>query len=103
MSPSSPCPLRLLPEPRGIEECPLRLLLEECPLRLLRAAPRPAADVRRPCARQEGPCPPDPGIAVTAPFLIEVLGPDHDRAVFSCGVETLGRYFREQVTQDVRR
>jgi ribosomal protein S18 acetylase RimI-like enzyme len=40
---------------------------------------------------------------VTAPFLIEALGPDHDRATFSCGVEALDRYFREQVTQDVRR
>jgi ribosomal protein S18 acetylase RimI-like enzyme len=40
---------------------------------------------------------------VTAPFLIEALGPDHDRGAFSCGVEALGRYFREQVTQDVRR
>jgi ribosomal protein S18 acetylase RimI-like enzyme len=40
---------------------------------------------------------------VTAPFLIEVLGADHDRAGFSCGIEALDRYFREQVTQDVRR
>ena len=40
---------------------------------------------------------------MTAPFLIEVLGPDHDRTSFSSGVEALDRYFREQVTQDVRR
>lgn len=40
---------------------------------------------------------------MTAPFLIEVLGPGHARAEFSSGVEALDRYFREQVTQDVRR
>jgi ribosomal protein S18 acetylase RimI-like enzyme len=40
---------------------------------------------------------------VTAPFLIEVLGPAHARTEFSSGVEVLDRYFREQVTQDVRR
>jgi ribosomal protein S18 acetylase RimI-like enzyme len=36
-------------------------------------------------------------------FRIEPLGPDHDRSGFSCGTEPLDRYFREQVTQDVRR
>jgi GNAT superfamily N-acetyltransferase len=40
---------------------------------------------------------------VTGSFLVEVLGPDHDRAGFSCGVEALDRYLREQATQDVRR
>ena len=40
---------------------------------------------------------------MTAPFLIEALGPAHDRATFSSGVEALDRYFRELVTQDVRR
>lgn len=40
---------------------------------------------------------------MTAPFLVEALGPDHDRAAFSCGVVALDRYFREGVTQDVRR
>ena len=40
---------------------------------------------------------------MTAPFLIDVLGPDHDRTGFASGVEALDRYFREQVTQDVRR
>jgi ribosomal protein S18 acetylase RimI-like enzyme len=40
---------------------------------------------------------------VTAPFRIEVLAPAHDRTRFSCGVDVLDRYFREQVTQDTRR
>ena len=40
---------------------------------------------------------------MAGPFLIEVLGPSHDRASFSCGVDALDRYFQKQVTQDVRR
>lgn len=40
---------------------------------------------------------------MTTPFVIEVLGRDHDRSGFSCGVDALDRYFREQATQDVRR
>jgi GNAT superfamily N-acetyltransferase len=36
------------------------------------------------------------------PFRIELLG-DHDRAAFCSGVDALDRYFRERVTQDVRR
>jgi ribosomal protein S18 acetylase RimI-like enzyme len=40
---------------------------------------------------------------VSAPFAIELLGPRHDRETFSCGVEPLDRYFRHQVSQDVRR
>jgi GNAT superfamily N-acetyltransferase len=36
-------------------------------------------------------------------FRIEPLGPDHDRSEFACGTEALDRYFREQVTQDMRR
>ncbi|MBV9248283.1 MAG: GNAT family N-acetyltransferase [Acetobacteraceae bacterium] len=40
---------------------------------------------------------------MTAPFLIERLGSQHDRKVFSSGTDALDRYFREQVTQDVRR
>lgn len=36
-------------------------------------------------------------------FRVEPLGPDHDRSGFSCGIEALDRYLREQVTQDVRR
>jgi ribosomal protein S18 acetylase RimI-like enzyme len=35
-------------------------------------------------------------------FHIELLG-DHDRAAFCSGVDALDRYFRERVTQDVRR
>jgi GNAT superfamily N-acetyltransferase len=34
---------------------------------------------------------------------IELLGRGHDRAGFSCGKETLDRYFQQQVTQDARR
>ena len=40
---------------------------------------------------------------MTGSFVIEVLGTAHDRAGFSSGVAALDRYFREQVTQDVRR
>lgn len=40
---------------------------------------------------------------MTPPFVIEVLAPGHDRTGFSCGVEALDRYFREQVTQDTKR
>jgi GNAT superfamily N-acetyltransferase len=36
-------------------------------------------------------------------FLVEVLGANHDRASFSCGVDALDRYFQKQVTQDIRR
>jgi ribosomal protein S18 acetylase RimI-like enzyme len=31
------------------------------------------------------------------------LSPEHDRAPFACGEETLDRYFQAQVTQDIRR
>jgi GNAT superfamily N-acetyltransferase len=34
---------------------------------------------------------------------IEPLAPQHDRAGFSCGVESLDRYFRTQAGQDVKR
>lgn len=34
---------------------------------------------------------------------IEPLGPQHDRAAFSSGVEPLDRYFRNQISQDARR
>ena len=37
-----------------------------------------------------------------APFPVETLGA-HDRTNFTSGVAALDRYFREQVTQDVRR
>jgi GNAT superfamily N-acetyltransferase len=40
---------------------------------------------------------------VTAAFPVETLGPRHDRKVFCCGVDALDQYFRERVTQDVRR
>jgi GNAT superfamily N-acetyltransferase len=40
---------------------------------------------------------------LTAPFAIEALCPDHARTGFRSGVEALDRYFREQVTQDLRR
>jgi GNAT superfamily N-acetyltransferase len=36
-------------------------------------------------------------------FRLEILRADHDRKAFSCGVEPLDRYFREQATQDIRR
>jgi ribosomal protein S18 acetylase RimI-like enzyme len=39
---------------------------------------------------------------VTASFPIEILAA-HDRKQFASGVPALDRYFREQVTQDVRR
>lgn len=38
-----------------------------------------------------------------APFALERLGDEHDRTEFSCGEDALDRYFRTQVTQDVRR
>jgi GNAT superfamily N-acetyltransferase len=34
---------------------------------------------------------------------IEPLGSHHDRVGFTCGVESLDRYFRTQASQDVRR
>ena len=39
---------------------------------------------------------------MTAPFPIELLA-EHDRKQFTSGVAALDRYFREQVTHDVRR
>jgi GNAT superfamily N-acetyltransferase len=40
---------------------------------------------------------------MTGPFIVEPLGPSHDRTEFTCGVEPLDRYFRETAGQDVRR
>ncbi len=40
---------------------------------------------------------------MTERFLIEALASHHDRRSFSSGVVPLDRYFREQVTQDIRR
>jgi ribosomal protein S18 acetylase RimI-like enzyme len=39
---------------------------------------------------------------VSPPFLIEVLA-NHQRDQFSSGEEALDRYFKQQVTQDIRR
>jgi len=40
---------------------------------------------------------------MTGAFVIEPLGAGHDRTEFTCGVDALDRYFREQAGQDVRR
>jgi GNAT superfamily N-acetyltransferase len=40
---------------------------------------------------------------MTGSFVIEPLTPDHHRAEFTCGVDALDRYFRQQAGQDVRR
>lgn len=40
---------------------------------------------------------------MTGLIQIESLGSQHDRKGFACGVEGLDRYFRELVTQDVKR
>ena len=40
---------------------------------------------------------------MTGPFIVEPLAPTHDRAEFTCGVDSLDRYFRQQAGQDVRR
>ncbi|MDE2464881.1 MAG: GNAT family N-acetyltransferase [Alphaproteobacteria bacterium] len=43
-------------------------------------------------------------MAVRRPDLrIEALAPHHDRSGFSCGIDSLDRYFRTQAGQDVRR
>jgi GNAT superfamily N-acetyltransferase len=42
-------------------------------------------------------------VSAEFPFRLEILTDDHDRASFSCGQESLDRYFRTQVTQDRRR
>jgi GNAT superfamily N-acetyltransferase len=36
-------------------------------------------------------------------FVVEPLGPHHDRAAFSCGEEPLDRYLTQQARQDVER
>ena len=38
-----------------------------------------------------------------APFRVALLEAAHDRAAFHSGSEPLDRYFREQITQDIRR
>ncbi len=40
---------------------------------------------------------------MSPPFVIELLRLQHQRDTFVCGVEPLNRYFREQVSQDVRK
>ncbi len=40
---------------------------------------------------------------MTGSFSIEPLGSHHGRTEFTCGVDALDRYFREQAGQDVRR
>lgn len=40
---------------------------------------------------------------MSSPFRLEQLGRDHERTGFCCGEDALDRYFRTQVTQDVRR
>lgn len=37
------------------------------------------------------------------PYAIEPLGKHHDRAAFSCGVEALDRYLKQQAGQESRR
>ena len=41
--------------------------------------------------------------SVDREFRVEPLGKEHDRAAFSCGVESLDRYLRTQASQDMRR
>ena len=40
---------------------------------------------------------------MTGPFVVEPLGSSHNRRSFTCGVEPLDQYVREQVLQDIRR
>jgi predicted GNAT family N-acyltransferase len=44
-----------------------------------------------------------PGKEKTTRLRFEPLGPAHDRAAFSCGVEALDNYLRKQAGQDVRK
>lgn len=40
---------------------------------------------------------------MSLPFHIKLLAGEHNRAAFSCGVDALDRYLREQASQDMRR
>ena len=40
---------------------------------------------------------------MTPPFRLEPLASEHHRPSFNCGEEALDRYFKTQVTQDIRR
>jgi hypothetical protein len=42
-------------------------------------------------------------IAPQPEFTIEPLGKNQDRATFSCGVESLDRYLKQQASQDARK
>ena len=42
-------------------------------------------------------------MAVKERFRLQALGKDHDRAAFTCGVESLDSYLKTQASQDVRR
>jgi GNAT superfamily N-acetyltransferase len=42
-------------------------------------------------------------VASSSSYRVELLGDQHDRTAFSCGVEALDRYFRTQAGQDTRR
>ncbi len=41
--------------------------------------------------------------SLETPFLIQPLGKEHDKSCFSCGVEALDRYLKQQASQDVKR
>jgi GNAT superfamily N-acetyltransferase len=40
---------------------------------------------------------------MVGPFAVAPLDPEADRSEFACGVESLDRYFRTQVSRDIRR
>jgi GNAT superfamily N-acetyltransferase len=44
-----------------------------------------------------------PGASAEPPLTIAPLGPQHDRAGFSCGIEALDTYLRERARQDARK
>lgn len=74
---------------------------------VLTNAPRfclePAVRAQRPSeACRETPCRPERS-PVSARFAIEALTKVHQRKTFSCGNERIDRYFRETVTQDIKR
>jgi ribosomal protein S18 acetylase RimI-like enzyme len=39
----------------------------------------------------------------TPHFVVEPLGPEHDRAAFSCGVDALDAYLQKQAGQDLKK
>ncbi len=41
--------------------------------------------------------------SLEAPFLIQVLTSEQDKSSFSCGVEALDRYLKQQASQDIKR